>query len=320
MNDINGFGEDLTKFAKKSHTNEDLETIKNGLKAIFKKFDVNDSDLAKFSLTINNSNETSVETKNVSSYIDKISKKIFEREEHKKKQSDQTNNNNKDSKDENHKNENGKKKNKPKFNLSFDLSSIGSASPEDLEKYFESILIKKGFEKEDLNKTGSGLNILDFNDRAMDLNVSPDIPFVEQLVEISKKLYKIMVNGEDIETVRQQSIYSNPTTEKQTQFNLDQPGDEFDVQGLVTSKETAPDKINVSLNNQNGNTAVDIENTTNNDLTQKDIEEIDAFGIEGINTHAEMEEFRQSEEYELLQNMQGMAMEKSTSSVIDDLV
>ena len=320
MKDIGGFGEVLTEFIKKSHANEDLETIKNGLKAIFKSFDVNDSDLAKFSLTINNSNETSVETKNVSSYIDKISKKIFEREERKKKQSDQTNDNNKDSKDENHKNENGKKKNKPKFNLSFDLSSIGSASPEDLEKYFESILIKKGFEKEDLNKTGSGLNILDFNDKAMDLNVSPDIPFVEQLVEISKKLYKIMVNGEDIETVRQQSIYSNPTTEKQTQFNLDQPGDEFDVQGLVTSKETAPDKINVSLNNQNGNTAVDIENTTNNDLTQKDIEEIDAFGIEGINTHAEMEEFRQSEEYELLQNMQGMAMEKSTSSVIDDLV
>lgn len=320
MKDIGGFGEVLTEFIKKSHANEDLETIKNGLKAIFKSFDVNDSDLAEFSLTINNSNETSVETKNVSSYIDKISKKIFEREERKKNQSEQTNNNNKDSKDENHKNENSKKKNKPKFNLSFDLSSIGSASPEDLEKYFESLLIKKGFEKEDLNKTGSGLNILDFNDKAMDLNVSPDIPFVEQLVEISKKLYKIMVNGEDIETVRQQSIYSNPTTEKQTQFNLDQPGDEFDVQGLVTSKETAPDKINVSLNNQNGNTAVDIENTTNNDLTQKDIEEIDAFGIEGINTHAEMEEFRQSEEYELLQNMQGMAMEKSTSSVIDDLV
>lgn len=320
MKDIGGFGEVLTEFIKKSHANEDLETIKNGLKAIFKSFDVHDSDLAEFSLTINNSNEISVETKNVSTYIDKFSKKIFEREERKKNQSEQTNDNNKDSKDENHKNENGKKKNKPKFNLSFDLSSIGSASPEDLEKYFESILIKKGFEKEDLNKTGSGLNILDFNDKAMDLNVSPDIPFVEQLVEISKKLYKIMVNGEDIETVRQQSIYSNPTTEKQTQFNLDQPGDEFDVQGLVTSKETAPDKINVSLNNQNGNTAVDIENTSSNDLTQKDIEEIDAFGIEGINTHAEMEEFRQSEEYELLQNMQGMAMEKSTSSVIDDLV
>lgn len=318
--DINGFAKELNSYAKKPHPDKGVESLKSDIKHIFDEFGVNDSNFALIGLTVNNSNETSVETKNVSTYIDKISKKIFEREEYKKKQSNQTNNNNKDSKDENHINENDKKKNNPKFNLSFDLSSIGSASPEDLETYFESLLIKKGFEKEDLNKTGSGLNILDFNDRAMDLNVSPDIPFVEQLVEISKKLYKIMVNGEDIETVRQQSIYSNPTTEKQTQFNLDQPGDEFDVQGLATSKKTAPDEINVSLNNQNGKTAVDIENTPNNDLTQKDLEEIDAFGIDGINTHAEMEEFRQSEEYELLQNMQGMAMEKSTSSVIDDLV
>lgn len=318
--DINGFGEDLTKFTRKSHANEDLATIKNGLKAIFEKFGVNDSNFALIGLAVSNSNETSIQTKNVSTYIDKISKKIFEKEERKKKESDQANDNNKDSKEKNRENENDKKKNKPKFNLSFNLSSIGNSSPEDLETYFKGMLVKNGFEREDLEKSNSGLNILDFNDKAMDLNVSPDKPFIEQLVEVSIKLYKVMVNGENLETVRQQDIYLNPTTEKATQFNLDQPGDEFDVQGLVDSKETAPDKINVSLNNQNGKTAVDIENTPNNDLTPKDLEEIEAYGIEGIHTHAEMEDFRGTEEYELLQNMQGMAMEKSTSSVIDDLV
>ena len=54
--------------------------------------------------------------------------------------------------------------------------------------------------------------------------------------------------------------------------------------------------------------------TSNDELTQEDQEEIDMYGITDITTHSQMEEFRKSEEYELIQNMQRLGLSRSDTS------
>ena len=77
---INDFGHELYDFVKKSHREESVESMRNQLKDLFAKHGIDDSNFALISVAVSG-NGVETEAKNTSTYIDKISKKLFEKEE-----------------------------------------------------------------------------------------------------------------------------------------------------------------------------------------------------------------------------------------------
>lgn len=293
--DINGFGEKLSSYTKKSHENKSLETIRSELKTIFKENGINDSNFAIVSLAVSDGS-TELSTSSTSTYIDKLSKKIFDKAEKEKAKKEGR---------EPDKKEDKTAKPKKKPILSFDLASLGKAEPEEIEDFFKRKFMAAGYTEEDLSKPNPNFKVLDFKDKGMDLNIDPSKSFIEQLAECVKKMYKVMINGESLETVKNSNDLH--TQETQTSYNLDLPGNEFDKQG-TTNTDTPDVKVDFYKNK------LDIDNNPDNALTEEDKAEIEQFGIDGIKTHAEMEEFRQSEEYEQLQQMMTNSLSKHDDS------
>lgn len=77
---INDFGHDLYEFSKKSHRDVSEEALRNQLKELFKKHGIDDSNFALISVAVSG-NGLETEAKNTTTYIGKIAKKIFEKEE-----------------------------------------------------------------------------------------------------------------------------------------------------------------------------------------------------------------------------------------------
>ena len=79
---INDFGHELYEFTKKSHKDVSEEVLRNQLKDLFKRHGIDDSNFALISVAVSG-NGTGVETeaKNSTTYIGKIAKKLFEKEE-----------------------------------------------------------------------------------------------------------------------------------------------------------------------------------------------------------------------------------------------
>ena len=79
---INDFGHELYEFTKKSHKGMSEEVLRNQLKDLFKRHGIDDSNFALISVAVSG-NGTGVETeaKNSTTYIGKIAKKLFEKEE-----------------------------------------------------------------------------------------------------------------------------------------------------------------------------------------------------------------------------------------------
>lgn len=294
--DINGFGERLYSYTKKSHEKKSLETIKSELSTIFKENGVNDSNFSIVGLAIS-TDSVEVSTSSTSNYIDKLSKRIFDKAE--------KDNAKKEGKEFNNQTKTTKPLRKP--NLTFNLAQLGKADPGEIEDFFRRKFIAAGYTEEDLNKPNPNLGVLDFKDKGMDLNIDPGKNAAEQLTECVKKLYRIMINGESIEAVRNSNDLH--VQEKQTSVNLDLPGTENDFQKSNIDTD-APD-VKVNLSGNSSHKLVDIDNDLDNALTPEDKFEIQQFGIEGIKTHAEMEEFRKSEEYEQLQQMMTNALSRN---------
>jgi len=77
---INDFGHDLYEFSKKSHRDMSEEALRNQLKELFKKHGIDDSNFALISVAVSG-NGLETEAKNTTTYIGKIAKKLFEKEE-----------------------------------------------------------------------------------------------------------------------------------------------------------------------------------------------------------------------------------------------
>lgn len=77
---INDFGHDLYEFSKKSHRDMSEESLRNQLKELFTKHGIDDSNFALISVAVSG-NGVETEAKNTTTYIGKIAKKLFEKEE-----------------------------------------------------------------------------------------------------------------------------------------------------------------------------------------------------------------------------------------------
>lgn len=291
--DINGFGEKLSSYTKKSHENKSLETIKSELKTIFKENGINDSNFAIVSLAVSDGS-TELSTSSTSTYIGKLSQRLFDKAEKEKAKKEGRDPNKKEDKD-------NQPKRKPL--LSFNLASLGKAEPEEIEDFFRRKFMAAGYTEEELSTPNPDLNVLDFKDKSMDLNIDPNNSVIEQLAECVKKMFKVMINGESIESVRNSDNLH--AQEEQTSYaDPNQPSNMVFEKRVMADTETP--EVNVSLDENK----FDIDNNPDNDLTPEDRFEIEQFGIEGINTHAEMEDFRQTEEYEQLQQMMTNSLSK----------
>lgn len=74
--DINGFHEDLLNFIKKPHLNEEISSLKSGIKSIFDDFGVNDSNFNIIKIATSESLLDS-DSQNASSFIEAIAQKVY---------------------------------------------------------------------------------------------------------------------------------------------------------------------------------------------------------------------------------------------------
>lgn len=74
--DINGFHEKLLNFIKKPHLNEEISSLKSGIKSIFDEFGVNDSNFNIIKIATSESALDS-DSQNASSFIEAIAQKVY---------------------------------------------------------------------------------------------------------------------------------------------------------------------------------------------------------------------------------------------------
>lgn len=286
--------------------NKSISQIESDILRLFEKNHFDSNNNQEIEATINGD---AVEFK-PSTYSKVLAKKIFDEKQRRLKLEEKQKDSRKNVLDQQNANEDGTNKTnqnhaKKKPNFNFNLVSIGEMNIEEIEAFFTEKLLKQGYTQEELNSS-KDFSILDFNDKAMDLGVDTNATMVEQLAEATQKLYAVLVNGMSPDDAK--NLNPHDVKNEATETNLDLPGTENDVIKTVYRDDT-PEEINTSFSTTNG---LDIENKPANDLTEEDLNEIEQYGIEGIGTHAEMEEFRQSEEYELIQKMQQNALSKNS--------
>ncbi len=310
--DINGFGMALLEYKRKDHTGMSKEQIKTDLQAIFDEFGVNATNFFSIKMKTDPKNEASIIP-----FIDKMAEGII-KNELLKKQWREAVMKNKDIPEEEKESILKQNSNKPRSKkpedllrkrpMCFNISEVGDLPLVSARGYMEKRLRMRGFSSEEMNQPLEQLSVLGTDDRAMNLNISPDENIVNQLVEMSKKLYLVFVKNIPVQEVRNMTLTTLLTNAKDddSSFNFSTNGKQF--KGEVDTDE--PD-IEVSVG-ANGNKGANVENDI---LDEKDKQEIEMYGLEGIATHSEMEDFRESAEYELLQSLQENNLSKS-----DDII
>lgn len=290
--DINGFAHELFGYTRSRHENTSIETMKANLQTIFDKFGVNDSNFTIISLALGEA-----QVKNVSSYINKYATKVFEKEQRRKEMREKL--------EQNAEDKNDKDKQRPKTKkrpICFNVTEIGELPPEAIAGHMARKMRLAGYTPEEIQMPLEQLNVIGLDDKMMDLNITPGVPALEQFVELTKKLYMVLVNGEKASEVRNLSITNLMAYAKEEEAEVCHTINGTHVHG---SEDTIEADVEVSMN-ADGSRALDAD--IEDPLTEEDIREINEYGIENITSHSEMEDFRDSEEYELIQNMQSMAL------------
>lgn len=279
---INKFTQELKNYKIKEvqnyPNNKSVEQMTSEIKSLMQKHDLSENDFKSMQVVFNQSSADMSRTefsKTIAVSIDKEKQRRLERNKN------LTNFQKNSLKEQEDKHQETTKK-KPVFN--FNLVSIGKMGYTETKEFFKNLLQKQGYTQIEINTKPKNFNILDFNDKAIQLDINTNNPFVDQLAEASKKLYNVLVNGKSVEETRK----LNPSNIKEevTTLNLDLPGNEKDVKGTILN-DNNPNEINVSTS-KNG---IDVENTPDNDLTEKDKAIIGFAKIKGIGTHEELWNF-----------------------------
>ena len=275
--DINAFGGKLFNFTRTPHPNAALSEIKNGLKKIFEEYGVNDSNFNLIGIAVSGSS-MGVTNKNVSTYIDKISRKIVKNNSKEQNLSEEDKRKKQEEKEQQETQEKG-----AKFKFSVSSEDVRNLSSKELAQKMINKMILQGVTEEDLNRPmkGAAFEHMDFSMEKVDF---PD------------------------GTTLRDTIYFNATKLKELE------NEKLKAQGKneLTSEELTSEDKNSINNSVNDKDEVSKDKQINNEdaLTEEDLQEINDFGIEGITTHSQLQEFRKSEEYELIQNMQSMALSR----------
>ena len=295
---VNGFAHELFKYTGAKHPNTSKETMQSDIKNIFDRFGINDSNFTIITLALGGSD---VAVKSASAYIKKIATKLFEKEERRKERREMLEQNAEKGKER--KKSSNESKKRP---ICFNITELGDLTPEAISGHMARKLKLAGYSEEDLTKPLDQLNVIGLNDQSTNLNISPDAPILEQFVELIKKLYLIHVNEASIDEVKYLSMNDLITHAKDEETTFCHNVDGEHIHGTEDTKEEAD--VEVSMN-ADGGKGFEVEHE--DPLTEQDEYEIELFGIENITTHAEMEEFRNSEEYELIQNLQSQSLTKN---------
>lgn len=258
--------------------NKSVEQMTSEIKSLMKKYDLSENDFKSMQVVFNGSSASISSTEFSKTIAISIHKEKQKRSERNKILTENQTDSLK-TQEEKHQETTMKK---PIFN--FNLVSLGKMDIAETKEFFKEQLLKLGYSQTEINTTPKEFNVLDFNDKAMRLDVNTNKPFVDQLVEVSKKLYNVLINGKSIDEARKSNILD--IKQEQTTTNLDLPGEKNDVMGPVLN-DNNPDEINISTS-KNG---IDIENTPDNDLTEKDKTIIEFAKIDGIGTHQELKDF-----------------------------
>lgn len=287
--------------------NKTLSQIETDILGLFEKNHFDSNNNQEIEATINGDN---VEFK-PSTYSKVLAKKIFDEKQRRLKLEQKQKDSRKNVLDQQNANEDGTEKNnqnhaKKKPNFSFNLVSIGEMNIEEIEAFFTEKLLKQGYTQEELNSS-KDFNILDFNDKAMDLGIDTNATMVEQLAEATQKLYAVLVNGMSPDDAKK--LNPHDVKNEATETNLDLSGTENDVIKTVYRDDT-PEEINTSFSTTNG---LDIENKPANDLSDEHRKLMERWGVTGIGTDEEFENFLESPEGQLLQNTDQISLSKDNN-------
>lgn len=252
--------------------NFSLEQIKYDLKKLFEKHNVNASDLQLFSIDSNHKASTGT-------YIDSLTHTIYKAQMAKKQKSSEEQNNDKENQShENDDNKDSKPFKGKKFIVS--IQELKSWNESELKPKLTEKMLQAGFTHEELNATSSAnYNFIDTNGMDTNLNISKNIPVIDQVVEMVKFLKQALESGQSLE-----EIVNNKANHQQ----IDQDSQ--------LSEEDEPESDNQELDEANN------EPEEDDQLSDEDLEEIEKYGIEGIKTPADLKAFWESDEGKQIQS------------------
>lgn len=279
--DINGFAEELNSYAKKPHPDKSTEALKSDIKHIFDEFGVNDLNFNVISIAIS---EGSI--KLTSNYIDAFAKNIF-----KKNMKDRDKEQGKKIEDETLKQEQIAKKSKG-VSVCISSENIKNMTIEELVQ----TLVNK-------------FKIAGLTDSELDTPIkSSTFEHLDSTIETIS--YK--------EGTTSREVLKNLAKKMKEQESEKAQDDLFMEETNESKQENTEDKQSRQKENELQNSEPEAENETpaqenepNEDaLTDEDQQLIDDYGIEDVYTHSQMEEFKNSEEYGMIQNMMSNSLSK----------
>lgn len=275
----NGLKSAITAYENTINGGVSKDKIKADLKNIFAEYHV---DTTKFhAMSVDSNSDISL-----TSYIDKLTEKIYKKVQEKNQNSADQKESNEQNSEDSHDNKD-KKDSEPK-EITISNRELLQWSEDEIKPQLTNKLLKAGLTIEELNSPDSSNFAYNGSKGSTQLNVTENIPLIDRFVEMFKMLKRALESGKNFEDALQ----------------------EMNNEGMEKNSETLTNKDDNKSQFAN-DSEQNLESSHNNDeLTAEDLEDIFNYGIEGMTSHSNMEEFRKSAEWEQLQSLQENAFGK----------
>ena len=289
MLDKNGLKKAISDYEKNVYKKLDLtrSQIKSDLKNLFAKFYVDASNFFTFNKDGNSGSS-------VSTYLDSLSNTIYKKQLAKKqKESEKQNDKNDNKENQSQEDENDEENKKQKRSFIVSHKELKSWTDSEMKPNLTRKFLQAGYTIEELNKPDNKPIFLNADGKKIDLQV-PAGTYIDRRVEAFKKIREYVLEQEKKQDEKNSGSVegeyvddAHKNNEKDGEFDNSQENEsELSDQEPVQGEDSLED----------------------DELTQEDLDDIMEYGIEGMKTHSDMEEFRNSEEWEQIQAMQASAL------------
>lgn len=301
-------GQAILNYTTKAYKDDSLtlETVISDLKAIFKEFNVDDSNW----ITIDTTNpEQGI---SVMPYIRKKAENILRKRDLNKERSENNSQAGQDAKEKASEKQNKYKgKKRP---IALNITDWGPIPHDALREHIAQLLVSKGnFTPDELTQPLPSAGALSYSGAGLDLNIQSENA-VDQLVETIKRLYFVLVMGIPVKFVRKIGLLE---LNKPIVANLSKSGHWTD-NGFCLHEDADPTKDIYISSSSSGASTVSDEDA----LTQADRELLKRYFAQGVfilnvGTHTELETLINSGKVPKIEELESASNNHFSSSTIE---
>lgn len=257
------------------------DKIKTDLKNIFAEHQVDSTNFYTISLDANSG-------ASITNYIDRLADKIYKKSQKKNQTTAEKNETDEKNAEDSYDDNTDKNPSKPK-EITISNRELLQWSEDEIKPQLTNKLLKAGFTMEELNSPDDSKVTYNGIKGSTQFNVAENTPLIDRFVETFKMLKRALESGKNIEDALREMNDESMKKDVETPVNKDDNQSQF-----------------ANTSEQNEESSQD----NSDKLTTEDLDDIMNYGIEGMTTHSEMVEFRNSEEWKQIQSMQENALSR----------